>query len=98
MNNTFLLAPTCPKESEDLIETLSLGKTLGPNSILTKLLKQLSKANNILLDKLIKFFLEKGIFPDSLKLASVISIFKKGNSLECNNYHFISLNSNISKV
>ena len=97
-NNTFILAPTSPKETEDVIKTLSLGKALGPNSIPTKLKKQFSKAISMPLDKLSNLSLENGIFPDSFKLASVIPIFKKGNSLECNNYRPISLTSSICKV
>ena len=50
------------------------------------------------LDKLINLPFAKGIFPNSLKLASVIPVFKKGNSLEYNNYRPISPTSNTSKV
>ena len=39
-----------------------------------------------------------GIFPESLKLASVILIFKNADPLECTNYRPISLISNISKI
>ena len=72
--------------------------TLFTQYIPTKLLKQFSKAISIPLDKLINFSFGKGIFPFSLKLASVIPVLKRGNSLECNNYRPISLTSNISKV
>ena len=41
---------------------------------------------------------EKSIFPGSFKLASVIPVLKKANSLECNNYRPISLTLNISKA
>ena len=34
----------------------------------------------------------------SLKVASVMPIHKKGGSLDCNNYHPISLISNLSKL
>ena len=33
IDNIFILAPTSPKEIENVIKTLSLGKDLGPNSI-----------------------------------------------------------------
>ena len=97
-DNTFILTPTSPKEIEDAIKTLSLCKTLGPSGIPTKLLKQFSKAISIPLYQLINLSFEKGIFPDSLKLASVIPVLKEGNSLECNNYRPMTLTSNISKV
>ena len=40
----------------------------------------------------------KGIFPDFLKVANVIPTFKKGEKLDPNNYKFITLLSNISKL
>ena len=58
----------------------------------------LKKKKRVPLDRLINLPFAKGIFPDLLKLASVIPVFKKGNSLEYNNYRPISLTSNISKV
>ena len=39
-----------------------------------------------------------GIFPEPLKLASVIPIVKKEDPLECTNYQPISLTSNISTI
>ena len=98
IDNNFILAPASPKEIEDVIRTLNLGKALGSNSIPTKLPKQFSKAISIPLYKIINLSFEKGILPDSLKLASVISVLKKGNSFKCNNWRLISLISNISKV
>ena len=98
IDNTFILALTSSKETEDVIKTLSLGKVIGPNSVPTKLLKQFFEAISIPLYKIINLSFEKGVFPESLKLASIIPVLKKGNSLEYNNYHSISLTSNISKV
>ena len=49
-------------------------------------------------EKLINLSFETRIFPDALKLARIIPIFKKGDLLQCNNYRSISLRSNISKV
>ena len=49
-------------------------------------------------EKLINLSFETRIFPDALKLARIIPIFKKGDLLQCNNYRSSSLRSNISKV
>ena len=49
-------------------------------------------------EKLINLSFETRIFPDALKLARIIPIFKKGDLLQCNSYRSISLRSNISKV
>ena len=96
--NTFFLRPTSPNETEDIIKTLSVGKSLGPNSIPTKLLKQFSKSISIPLSNLINLSFKNGVFPNALKLANVIPVFKKGGYLQCNNYRPISETSNVSKI
>ena len=50
----------------------------------------LSTLNNLLFDI--------GDFPNCLKLAKAIPVYKKGDQQECNNYRPISLLSNISKL
>ena len=96
--NTFILTPTNIEEIEDIIKTLNIRKFIRPNSIPTKLLKQLFKEISMPIEKLINLSLETGVFPDDLKLARVIPIFKKGDLLQWNNYIAISLISNISKI
>ena len=44
------------------------------------------------------FSFKKGIFPNTLKLGNISPVFKKGDSLQCNNYRPISMISNISKI
>ena len=95
---TLFLTPTLPDKVEDIIKTLNLRKSIGPNSIPTKLLKKYSKTISIPISKFINQSFVTGIFPESLKLASVIPIFKKADPLECPNYRPISLTSNISKI
>ena len=94
----FILTPTNTVEIKDILKTLNIRKSIGPSSIPTRLLKQFSKEISIPLEKLINLSFETGIFPDTLKLASVIPVFKKGDLLQCNNYRPISLTSNISKI
>ena len=38
--NTFFITPTTPKEVEDIISNLKLGKVVGPNSIPTRILNK----------------------------------------------------------
>ena len=47
---------------------------------------------------IINLTLEQGIFPDSLKIAKVIPIFKQGSRLLCNNYRPISVLPALSKI
>ena len=95
---TFFLTAAEPNEVQSLIKTLNLKKTTGPNSIPTKLLKVFNKTISVPLANLINLSFEKEILPKSLKIASVIPIFKKVGYLNCNNYRPISLTSNISKL
>ena len=50
------------------------------------------------LTHLINQCLHTGVFPDNMKLAKVIPIYKKGDPLEMSNYRPISLLPSISKV
>ena len=77
---TFFLSPTLPDEIEHVIKTLYPRKSIGSNSIPTKLLKEYSKTVSIPISKLINQSFITGIFPESLKLAVVILICKKSRS------------------
>ena len=96
--NKFILTPTNTEETGDIIKTLNMRKSIGPNSIPTRLLKKFFKEISIPIGKLINLSFETGMFPDALKLARIIPIFKKGDLLQCNKYRPISLTSNISKI
>ena len=52
----------------------------------------------IALSWLINISFSTGIHPDKLKIAKVISIYKKGSQLMSSNYRPISLLSNINKI
>ena len=95
---TFFLRPTIPDETEDIVKTLSVGKSFGPNSNPTKLLKQFSKLISIPLSNLINLSFKNGVFPNALKFASAIPVFKKGDYLQYNNHRPISLTSSVSKI
>ena len=47
---------------------------------------------------IINLSLKTGVFPESLKIAKVIPIFKQGSRLLCNNYRPISVLSVLSKI
>ena len=98
LQSNFFLTPTLPDEIQEIIKSLNSKKATGPNSIPTKILKVFSKTISIPLANLINLSFECGIFPMSLKVASVTPIHKKTGSLDCNNYHTVSLISNLSKL
>ena len=74
-----------------IILLLDDNKSSGPSDIPIKILKI---AAPIIIPQLVKIFnlsFKKGIFPDLMKLAKVIPIFKSGSKLLVTNYRPISL-------
>ena len=71
--NTFFLRPTAPDEVEDIIKTLNIGKSLRPNSIPTKLLKQFSRSISVSLLYLINLSFEDGVFSNALNRQGICS-------------------------
>ena len=96
--NSFFTAPSTAFEISDIISLLKSGKSLGPNSIPMKILKCLSSLISSPLSQIINKSFQSGIFPDKMKLAKVIPLFKKGCSLTAANYRPISLLLVFSKI
>ena len=93
--NSVLISPCTLSEVSSVIQALKNGKSGGPNSIPIKLLKILESHISVHLSCLINESFARGIFPDKLKIAKVIPVFKKG--LTKSNYRPISLLSIFSK-
>ena len=98
VGHSFFTAPSVPSEISDIISLSKLGKSLGPNSIPLKILKILSPVISPLLSQIINESFQTGIFPDKMKLAKVIPLFKKGCVLTASNYRTISLLPIFSKI
>ena len=95
---SFFIFPCTSDEVTGVIKSLKNGKSSGPNSIPIKLLKILDPLISIALSVLINESFETGIFPDNLKIAKVIPVFKKGLTTKKSNYRPISLLSIFSKI
>ena len=98
IGDSFFTAPSVPLEISQIISLLKTGKSLGPNSIPMKILKTLSPLISSPLSQIINESFQSGIFPDKMKLAKVIPLFKKDCPLVASNYMPISLLSVFSKV
>ena len=95
VNSNFVILPTSIAE---VILQLDDSKASGPTDIPIKILKV---AAPIILPHVVKIInksFELGIYPNSLKLAKVIPIFKAGSKLEVTNYRPISLLPTLSKI
>ena len=96
--NSMFLTPTTPDEVLNCINSLKSNKSSGPNSIPFKILHLLKAELSIILSNIINRSFSLGTFPSLLKVAKVIPIFKKGSTLDVQNYRPISLLSNIDKI
>ena len=95
---SIFLAPTTEQEIIDNISSLNINKSIGPNSINTKILKLTKNIISKPLTEIINLSFSTGTFPDRLKIAEIIPIYKKDSKLSTTNYRPISLLSNISKI
>ena len=96
--NSFFISPTNSDEVLSVIKELKNNKSTGPSSIHSKLLKLFQTALSKPISLIANLSFSSGTFPDNLKIANVIPIFKKDDPTICNNYRPISLLPNISKI
>ena len=106
-HHKYLTRNTLTSFNSSLVDENHIAKTLaslrtknssGHDGISTKLLKFISPALLKPLTIVIKQSLITGIFPDELKIAKVIPLFKKNDASVIDNYRPISLLPSISKL
>jgi len=81
-----------------IIKSLKNKNSSGHDCLTNRMLKREPHTFARLITSLINESIDEGIFPDSLKAAKVIPVFKKGDRLNLNNYRPISLLPVLSKV
>ena len=97
--SNFLFQSADTEEILRIITSLNNSKSTGPNSIPTEILKLLAPILCYPLKEIINISFATGVYPDKLKLAEVIAVFKqKGDPRLFSNYRPISLLSNINKI
>ena len=73
-----------------IIDSLQNNKATGPHSIPTVILKLIKQNISFPLKEIINMSFATGIYPDKLKIAKVIPVFKnKGDNLELSNYRLL---------
>ena len=93
-----MINQTDHEEIEDIIKDFDSSKGVGPNSIPTKILKQISHLISKPLSEIFNKSFCTGIFPDLLKISKINPIHKKDSKLLISNYRPISLLSNLNKI
>lgn len=87
-----------PEDLISIIKSLKNNTAPGYDGISATMLKEISENILDVLLHIINLSFQSGVFPDKLKHAVVIPIYKTGSRVQCNNYRPISLLSCFSKV
>ena len=96
--NSMYLYPTSLDEIHRSIADLKIGKASGIDELSAEVLKISALAIVPYQQKLINQTYSQGEFPDCLKIAKVIPLFKSGSKTGVDNYRSISLLPVLSKI
>ena len=96
--NSFFLSPTNKYEIQNVISSLNSNKSVGPNSMPTRILKLLKNDISTQLADICNISLSTGVFPTIFKLAKVVAVHKNDSKLDFSNYCPVSMLSNIEKI
>ena len=96
--NSIFLSPCSPPEVYNEIAKLKIKKALRTSDIETKFIKFSNPVISKFVRDLFNFCLIEGAYPDSLKVAEVIPISKKGEQDKTTNYRPITLLSQFNKI
>ena len=96
-SNTIYLANAEPDEIKDIIKKLKNKSTSDTAVTALKAASLVPKFDEVVAD-LISSSFSDGVFPEQLKLAKVVPIYKSGKRTEVSNYRPVSLLSTFSKV
>ena len=97
-DSEFNISFITPFEVRKIIDKLDHNKSTGKDGIEPKILKHCGDTITKCIASIINNSISSGIFPDKLKEASVIPIFKSGMKDLAENYRPISILPTISKI
>jgi hypothetical protein len=86
------------KEMEQIVKSLKPKNSFGYDEISTKVLKLSAPFISSPINYVCNKMLSQGVFPDRLKYATVIPLYKKGDRSYMSNYRPISLLNSFSKI
>ena len=92
----FDISYSTPFEIETIIN--SMNKNGNPHDIPMKFLKLCKSTISLHVSNLFNVCIAEGNFPNSLKVAKITPVYKKGSHKEINNYRPIGILSNLSKI
>ena len=98
VTNSLFLNPVTEDEIVRVVAQLKPKKSKGHDELDMCLIKKLIPYIVVPLKHIFNLSLLSGVFPDSMKIARVIPLFKTGNTKEFSNYRPISLLPQFSKI
>ena len=98
INTHFTFHPIDNIDTKRMIKNVKLSKSKRHDGISSEVLKLISNEISSSITLIINQTLTTGIFPDKLKIAKVVPIFKKDSKKEFQNYRPISVLPVISKI
>ena len=98
IQHTFTFTPVEPEQTRKVLQELAPKSSCGHDDISSRLLKEIAPYITNTLTLIINQSLSSGIFPNRLKIAKVVPLYKKGDSHIIDNYRPISLLPSISKI
>ena len=96
--NSIFINPTCQYEIEKIISHLPNKTSSGHNGVSNILLKKLNESISYPLSIIFSQSINQGVFPDLMKQAEIIPLYKGQQQDMVVNYHPISLLMTISKL
>ena len=94
IDTTFHFVPIDEEQTLTIIGQLKAKKSMGYDNISQILLQKSAKPLTCIINQSLK----TGVFPNNLKIAKIIPIFKTNDKYDFNNYRPISLLPSISKI
>ena len=98
VKNSCFFAPATSEEVASIIRNLQGKKATREQDVDTKFLKFSNLIISPILSNLFNSCIIQGKYPDALKIAEVVPIFKKNNPQQATNYRPISLLSPFNKI
>ena len=98
MQRTFEFSEVSECDIKKVIKNLSTKKASGYDEIPVKLIKMTNRQICKTLTMIINMCISQQIFPDNMKKANIIPLYKKKDKLDKNNYRSVNLLIALSKV
>uniref|UniRef100_A0ABM0MRJ7 RNA-directed DNA polymerase from mobile element jockey-like n=1 Tax=Saccoglossus kowalevskii TaxID=10224 RepID=A0ABM0MRJ7_SACKO len=96
--SSFFLQAVTEQDIMKFIYRLDPNKAMGHDHVHPKLVIDAVKYISKPLAHILKCSIAQGVFPDSLKLATITPVYKKGSALDVGNYRPISILPVFSKI